>query len=91
LPITAKKDWLKLRIVLLDILLPKLDGFAVLKAAKADSATKEIPIILFTNLGQKDEVKRGFEEGASDYLIKTHFKPSEIVDKVREVLLRAKS
>ena len=73
-------------IVLLDILLPKLDGFAVLEAAKADSSIKNIPIILLTNLGQKDDVQRGLEEGAVDYLIKTHFKPSEVVDKVRKVL-----
>ncbi len=73
-------------IVLLDILLPKLDGFAVLEAAKADPAIKDIPIILLTNLGQKDDVQRGLDEGAVDYLIKTHFKPSEVVDKVRKVL-----
>ena len=73
-------------IVLLDILLPKLDGFAVLEAAKEDPATKNIPIILLTNLGQKDDVQRGLDEGAVDYLIKTHFKPSEVVDKVRKVL-----
>lgn len=75
-------------IVLLDILLPKLDGFAVLEAAKADAAIKNIPIILLTNLGQKDDVQRGLDEGAVDYLIKTHFKPSEVVDKVRKVLLK---
>ena len=73
-------------IVLLEILLPKLDGFAVLEAAKADVSIKNIPIILLTNLGQKDDVQRGIEEGAAGYLIKTHFKPSEVVDKVREVL-----
>ena len=73
-------------IVMLDILLPKLDGFAVLEAAKADPSTKDIPIILLTNLGQKDDVQRGLDEGAVDYLIKTHFKPSEVVDKVRKVL-----
>ncbi|KKR34412.1 MAG: Phosphate regulon transcriptional regulatory protein PhoB (SphR) [Candidatus Magasanikbacteria bacterium GW2011_GWA2_40_10] len=73
-------------IVLLEILLPKLDGFAVLEAAKADVSIKNIPIILLTNLGQKDDVRRGIEEGAAGYLIKTHFKPSEVVDKVREVL-----
>ena len=75
-------------IVLLDILLPKLDGFAVLEAAKADSSVKDIPIILLTNLGQKDDVRRGLDEGAEDYLIKTHFKPSEVVDKVRKVLYK---
>ena len=73
-------------IVLLDILLPKLDGFAVLEALKADAETKEIPVILLTNLGQKDDVEKGIEMGAVDYLIKVHFKPSEVVEKVRKVL-----
>ncbi len=73
-------------VVLLDILLPKLDGFSVLEQVKADSSTKDIPVILLTNLGQQDDVQRGLEKGAADYLIKTHFKPSEVVDKVRKVL-----
>ncbi len=73
-------------LVLLDILLPKLDGFAVLEKVKADSAVKNIPIILLTNLGQQDDVQRGLEKGAADYLIKTHFKPSEVVDKVKKIL-----
>jgi len=75
-------------IILLDILLPKLDGFAVLAGLKADAATKKIPVILLTNLGQKDDVEKGLEDGAEDYLIKTHFKPSEVVDKVRKILRR---
>lgn len=73
-------------LVLLDILLPKLDGFSVLEAIKSDNASKDIPIILLTNLGQQDDVQRGLEKGAADYLIKTHFKPSEVVDKVRKLL-----
>ncbi|PIT87431.1 MAG: response regulator [Candidatus Magasanikbacteria bacterium CG10_big_fil_rev_8_21_14_0_10_40_10] len=73
-------------IIMLDILLPKLDGFAVLKALKADSATAKIPVILLTNLGQKDDVEKGVEMGAADYLIKIHFKPAEVVDKARKVL-----
>lgn len=75
-------------IVLLDILLPKMDGFTVLKKLKADSATKQIPVILLTNLGQKDDVEKGLELGAADYLIKAHFKPSETVEKVNKVLER---
>lgn len=74
-------------IVLLDILLPKLDGFAVLEKLKADADTKDIPVILLTNLGQKDDVQHGLELGAADYLIKAHFKPSETVEKVRKALL----
>ncbi|MBU0545637.1 response regulator [Patescibacteria group bacterium] len=73
-------------IVMLDILLPKLDGFVVLEKMKADAETKNIPVILLTNLGQKDEVEKGLKLGAEDYMIKAHFKPSEIVDKVRKVL-----
>jgi len=73
-------------IVMLDILLPKLDGFAVLGKLKADSETKDIPVILLTNLGQKDDVEKGLQMGAVDYLIKAHFKPSEVVDKIKKVL-----
>lgn len=81
---TAKKK--KPDIILLDILLPKLDGFAVLEKLKKDGETKNIPVILLTNLGQKDDVEKGLEQGAADYLIKAHFKPSEVVDKVNKIL-----
>ena len=77
-------------IVLLDILLPKLDGFAVLERLKSNPKTKHIPVILLTNLGQKDDVNRGVELGAADYLIKAHFKPSETVDKVRKIIAQSK-
>ena len=80
----------KPEIILLDILLPKLDGFAVLEKIKADKTTKDIPVILLTNLGQKDDVEKGLEMGAVDYLIKAHFKPSEVVDKVKKVLKKTK-
>ena len=73
-------------VVLLDILLPKMDGFAVLKKMKEDKDIKDIPVILLTNLGQKDDVDKGLKLGAVDYLIKAHYKPSETVDKVKKVL-----
>jgi len=74
-------------IILLDILMPKMDGFTVLEnLKKEDSEVKDIPVILLTNLGQKDDVEKGKEKGAVDYLIKAHFKPSEVVDKIKEVL-----
>ena len=77
-------------LVLLDVLLPKLDGFTVLKKLKEDAALKDIPVILLTNLGQKDDVDKGLELGAEDYLIKAHFKPSETVEKVKAVLKKKK-
>lgn len=73
-------------IILLDILMPKMNGFEVLENLKIDDATKSIPVILLTNLNQKDEVERGLALGADDYLIKAHFMPSEIVSKIRRVL-----
>ncbi|PIT86643.1 MAG: response regulator [Candidatus Magasanikbacteria bacterium CG10_big_fil_rev_8_21_14_0_10_43_6] len=75
-------------IILLDILLPKMDGFTVLEHLKEDDELKSVPVILLTNLGQKDDVEKGLALGAADYLIKAHFKPSETVDKVKKVLAK---
>lgn len=73
-------------IILLDIILPQMDGFTVLKSLKADAKTKNIPVVLLTNLGQDGDVKKGLELGAVDYLIKANFTPSQVVDKVKSVL-----
>lgn len=73
-------------VILLDILLPKMDGFTVLEQLKEDSDLKSVPVILLTNLGQKDDVDKGLKLGAADYLIKAHFKPSETVEKVKKVI-----
>lgn len=73
-------------IILLDVLLPKMDGFTVLEHLKEDDELKDTPVILLTNLGQKDDVEKGLALGAADYLIKAHFKPSETVEKVKKVL-----
>jgi DNA-binding response OmpR family regulator len=75
--------------ILLDILLPKMNGFEVLKALKDNSATANIPVILLTNLGQKQDVARGLSLGAADYLIKAHFLPSEVIMKVKDALTRS--
>jgi len=73
-------------IILLDIIMPKKDGFSVLKAIKGNPALEKIPVILLTNLGQRENIEKGFELGATSYIIKAHFTPSEIVKKVRDVL-----
>lgn len=84
----AKKE--KPDIILLDILMPKMDGFEVLDALKKDKEMSGIPVVLLTNLGQKDDVKKGFEKGAVGYLIKAHFMPSEVVDKIKKILKESK-
>jgi len=73
-------------IILLDIVMPKIDGFSVLKEIKKNPKLDKIPVILLTNLSQKENVERGFELGASSYIIKAHFTPSEVVEKIKEVL-----
>lgn len=77
-------------IILLDILMPKMDGFEVLDELKKNPKTTKIPVVLLTNLGQKDDVKKGFEKGAVGYLIKAHFMPSEVVDKIKAILAEHK-
>ena len=77
---------LKPDLILLDIILPKMDGFEILKNIKTNKNLKKIPVILLTNLSQKDEVKKGLELGADDYLIKAHFMPSEVVKKIKQTI-----
>lgn len=73
-------------LVLLDLILPGIDGFEVLRRAKADGETSSIPVVILSNLGQRDDVDKGVELGAADYLIKAHFTPGEIVQKVKAIL-----
>jgi len=73
-------------IILLDILMPKMDGFETLHRLKMDQNLVNIPVIMLTNLGQKEDVERCLKEGAVDYLIKAHFVPGEAVKKVKKIL-----
>ena len=73
-------------LVLLDIVLPVIDGFTMLGEMKQLAETRAIPVILLTNLGAKADVERGLALGAADYLIKAHFMPSEVVEKVKRLL-----
>ena len=73
-------------LVLLDLILPGIDGFEVLSRIKSDSELSQIPVIILSNLGQRDDVERGIKIGAADYLIKAHFTPVEIINKIRDIL-----
>lgn len=77
-------------IILLDIIMPNLDGFSFLKRIKDQERLTKIPVILLTNLGQENDVKKGLELGAQDYLIKAHFTPQEVADKVKEEIAKHK-
>jgi len=73
-------------LILLDLILPGIDGFEVLAKAKEDPDTTQIPVIILSNLGQREEVEKGLKLGAIDYLIKAHFTPGEIIEKIKNIL-----
>jgi len=73
-------------LILLDIIMPYMSGLEVLKKIKKNKRLSKIPIVLLTNLSQKEEVQEGFDLGAKDYLIKSHFTPSEVMEKINKYL-----
>lgn len=77
---------LKPDIILLDLILPGIDGFEVLSRIKEDPSTETIPVIILSNLGQREDIERGLKLGASDFLVKAKFTPSEIIQKIKNAL-----
>ncbi|PIP24315.1 MAG: response regulator [Candidatus Nealsonbacteria bacterium CG02_land_8_20_14_3_00_37_10] len=73
-------------LVLLDLILPGIDGFEVLAQMKEDRNVTKIPAIILSNLGQKEDIEKGLKLGAVDYLVKAHFTPGEIIEKIKKIL-----
>jgi DNA-binding response OmpR family regulator len=73
-------------LVMLDIMLPQLDGFSILKAIKNDNETKNTPVIMLTNLGTEEDKAKGQKMGAIDYLVKASLTPAEISKKIKDYL-----
>lgn len=73
-------------LILLDIVMPYMDGLEVLRHIKSKDEWKNIPVILLTNLSDKIQVDECMGLGANDYLIKSHFTPSEVMTKVYALL-----
>lgn len=73
-------------LILLDLILPGIDGFEVLSRIKEDPIFAQTPVIILSNLGQKEDVEKGLKIGAVDYLIKAHFTPGEIIEKIKNAL-----
>jgi two-component system, OmpR family, response regulator len=73
-------------LIILDIILPKMDGFTVLEEIKKDSKGKSIPVILLTNLESPEDIQKAFEKGATTYLVKSDYKLEDVVKKIREAL-----
>lgn len=82
----AKASAVKPDIILLDIILPGIDGYEVLKQLKANPELSKIPVIFLSNLGGKEEIERGMELGAADYLVKSSLVMEEIIKKIKGIL-----
>jgi len=80
---SAKPD-----IVLLDIILPAIDGFQILSQIRSNKNKKiaKVPVIMLSNLGQDDDIKKAMDMGANDYLVKAHFTTEEIIEKIKALL-----
>jgi len=74
------------KLVLLDIILPDIDGFDLLETIKKDDKTKRIPVVIISNLGQQEDIAQGKALGVKDYLVKSDIKLDQVVDVVRKYL-----
>jgi DNA-binding response OmpR family regulator len=71
-------------IILLDLILPKANGFDVLKSLKEREATKDIPVVVLTNLESMEDIQKALDLGATTYLVKSNYTLEEVVEKVKQ-------
>lgn len=76
----------KPNLILLDLVLPKMNGFEVLKELKKNKETKDIPVIILTNLERSEDVDRALELGATTYLVKANYELKEVVEKIKKTI-----
>ena len=77
-------------VIVMDIVLPHVDGWELLRAAQKQENLRNTKIIVLSNLGQKEEIEKGISLGADRYLIKAHFTPSQVVEEIKDLLENAK-
>ena len=75
-------------LILLDLVMPRLDGIGALKQMKENETTKEIPVVILTNLSDYDKVSDALALGAMDYLVKANYRLEELINKIKTVLER---
>lgn len=81
-----KIEDIKPSLILLDIVLPTIDGWQILRKLKNEKKLDSLKIVILSNLGQKEEVEKGLDLGADKYLIKAHHTPTEVVQVIEKVL-----
>ena len=73
-------------LIILDIMMPKIDGYEACRILKANPLTKNIPVVLLTAKGRDIDKKLGYEVGATDYIVKP-FSPNKLVDRIHQLLV----
>ena len=81
-----KARTVKPAIILLDVMMPKLNGLQVLEKLKADPDTKSIPVIMLTNLAGQQDAETALSKGAVKYIVKSEYEPKQVADMVKEIL-----
>ncbi len=76
----------KFDVMILDIVLPEMEGWQVLEKARKELGLSKMKIIILSNLGQKEEIEKGLKLGADKYLIKAHYTPSQLVEEISKIL-----
>jgi DNA-binding response OmpR family regulator len=76
------------QLILLDLILPKMTGFDVLAEIRMKESTKGLPVIILSNLGQEEDIRRAKELGALDFLVKADISVNDVVRKVKEILAK---
>lgn len=76
-------------LILLDLVMPEMDGYEVLQKIRGEELTKEIPVIIFSVLGEQNDIQKALELGANDYIIKGFYSPGEVVKKIGQFLAQA--
>ena len=76
-------------LILLDLVLPKLDGFQVLQSLKSNETTRAIPVIVLTNLEQMEDIQKAIDLGAKTYLVKSNYNLKEVIDMVKKAMEEA--
>lgn len=73
-------------LVLLDVMMPKMNGFEVLEKLKSDPATKNIPVVMLTNLSSEQDAENALLKGAVKYIVKSEHDPKQVADIVKEII-----
>jgi CheY-like chemotaxis protein len=73
-------------LIVLDVMMPKLDGFSVLEKLRADPNLSKIPILIYSNLAQDSEIEKAKQFGATEFIVKANISPTELVNKIKSYI-----